>query len=93
MKVRLITEDGEIYEWRNVETIQEGFEKIFLFPPKEREQSLMLYHSESLISELWYTHVTRNYVAIDINNMSIERIEVLFERRWQLDEDDTGDRV
>ena len=73
MKVRLISEDGEIYEWRNVETIEDGFDTIFLFPPREREQSLMLYHSESLISELEYTHVTRNYVAIDTNNMCIEK--------------------
>ena len=52
MKVRLIAEDGEIYEWRNVETIEEGFDKIFLFPPREREQCLFLYHSESLIDEM-----------------------------------------
>lgn len=93
MIVRLIARDGEIYEWRNVDTIQEGFDKIYLFPPKEREQSVMLYYSESLTSEIEYTHVTRNYVAIDTNNIFIARIELLFERRWQLDKDDTGDRV
>lgn len=93
MTVRLITKNGEIFEWRNVDTIQEGIETIFLFPPTEREQSVMLYHSESLIRELEYTHVTRNYVVIDINDRSIERIEVLFERRWPLDTYDTSNRV
>lgn len=93
MKVRLISEDGEIYEWRNVETIQEGDEKIYLFPPNEREQLLMLYHSESLISELEYTHISTEYEVIDILNMGIERIEVLFERRWHLDTYNPGDRV
>lgn len=93
MKVRLIAEDGEIYEWRNVDTIQEGFEKIYLFPPREREQRLILYHSESLISEIENAHYSTDIVELDNNDTHIERIEVLFERRWQLDEDDTGDRV
>lgn len=81
MKVRLIAEDGEIYEWRNVETITECFNKIYLFPPKEREQLLILYHSESLISDLENTHYTTDIVVIDNNDMCIERIEILVERR------------
>lgn len=81
MKVRLISEDGEIYEWRNVDTITEGFNKIYLFPPKEREQLLILYHSESLISDLENTHHTTDMVVIDNNDMCIERIEIVVERR------------
>lgn len=93
MNVRLIATDGEICEWRNVDTIQEGDEKIYLFPPKEREQLLTLYHSESLISELENTHQSIDYVALDINDTWIERIEVLFERRWHLDTYDTSNGV
>ena len=93
MKVRLISEDGEIYEWRNVETIQEGCDMIYLFPPKEREQRLILYHSESLISELKNTHISCDYEVIDIDKRGLKRIEVSFERRWQLDKDDPGNRV
>lgn len=94
MKVRLIAEDGEIYEWRNVDTIQEGFNKIYLFPPKEREQLLILYHSESLISDLENTHHTTDMVVIDHNDMCIERIEIVLERRWvPFDTYDTSNRV
>ena len=94
MKVRLIAEDGEIYEWHNVDTIQEGFNKIYLFPPKEREQPLILYHSESLISDLEDTHHTTDMVAIDNDDMCIERIEIVLERRWvPFDTYDISDRV
>ena len=81
MKVCLVTKNGEMFEWRNVETIQEGFDTIYLFPPKEREQLLVLYHSESLISELENANYMTDMVALDIDDMFIERIELLFERR------------
>lgn len=85
MKVRLIAEDGEIYEWRNVETIEEGFDTIFLFPPREREQCLFLYHSESLIDEMEKVKTTTDYVALNSSDHHIERIEVSFENKVNLD--------
>lgn len=96
MIVRLIAEDGEIFEWHNVETIEEGFDKIYLFPPRERDQLLVLYHSESLISELENANYMAEIISIDINDTPTERIELLFEkfeRRWQLDKNNPGDRV
>lgn len=93
MIVRLITGDGEIYEWHNVDIIQEGFDKTYLFPPKDREQLLQLYHSESLISEIENMHYSTDMVVIDNNDNHIERIEVLFERRWHLDTYDISNGV